>query len=270
MIYKKGVHRPMTAGIQEVVRSGIDGYFGDKTVEKVKEYQYDNGFEETGEVNQELLNHMFDNDFQLVYCVAELIAFFEVGATRNAWTATSVVPGDGAGKNWGVVQHNRFGSLQLLKRQYMPAGADFEEWFYTTDCAKAQMKYFLEQIWARSTAFAYKVGDISPKAVALFSDAIVQGGHTLPSKAPKTWKDWQLDHNYLEFVKACYEQNPAKKAFVKAIMAHDDVARAFAELHPRSGNLRWLDDQLSRRRTVAIGEGWVHGSKYVLSDYGIR
>lgn len=270
MIYKIGVNRPMTMGIQQVIGSSIDGYFGPITSQKVKDYQYANGFDETGEVDQNLLEYMFKDGMQLTYRIYELIACFETGFTRNAWTYTCVVKGDGAGKNWGVLNHNRYGSLQMLKGRYMPKGEDFEEWFYTTNAAKAQYRYFLEIVWARATAFAYQIGDTTPRSVALFCDTITQAGNTLPSKAPKTWKDWKLDGNYLELVKKCYEEDKAKPAFIKAIRSYDRPSIAFAEIHPRSGNLRFLDDQLSRRRTVATGSGVVHGDKYDLSIFGIE
>lgn len=270
MIYKKGVRRPLVMGIQEVIRVSIDGDFGPITEQAVKDYQYGLGMEETGEVDQKLLDHMYKQGMQLTYRVLELIACFEVGFTRDAWSATSIVPGDGAGRNYGVMQVNKYGSMQIMKSRYMPKGEDFESWIGSGSGAKAQYRYFLEVIWSRATAFAYKVGDTTPRAIALFCDAIVQGGNTLPSKAPKTWKDWQLDGNYLELVKKCYEEDKVKSAFVKAIRAYERPSVAFAEIHPRSGNLRFLDDQLSRRRTVASGSGIVHGDKYDLGLFGIE
>jgi len=269
MIYKKGVQRPMVMGIQEVIRASIDGFFGSITEQKVKDYQADNGFEQTGEVDQDLLDHMFKDGMQVTYRVLEVIACFEIGFKRQAWGATSVVPGDGAGTNYGVMQVNKYGSMQLMKKYYMPAGEDFTDWIGSINGAKAQYRYFLDRIWSGATAFAYKVGDTSPRAVALFCDAIVQGGHTMPSKAPKTWRDWQLDGNYLELVKHNYEEDTVRRAFIKSVMSYSPPGRAFAEIHPRSGNLKFLDDQLSRRRTVITGQGIVHGDRYDMDLFGL-
>jgi hypothetical protein len=272
MTYEKGIHRPMVMGIQGVLGLEKDGFFGKLTDAAVRGYQGDNNLKTDGQVGQKTLSVMYNDGMSLTYRIFELIAFTEMGAVRNAWGATSTVPGDGAGKNYGVLQVNfGYGSAQQMRDKYLPAntGKSFEELMGSPVGAKAQYQYFMDKIFSRATSFATKIGDSRPRTIAMLCDAITQGGGTYPSRKPRSYRDWVLEDDYLERVKEFYEKYPVKQAFIKSIINYSSPGRMFAELYPRSGVLRFLDDQLSRRRTIFNGYGRIHGSKYVLSELGI-
>lgn len=269
LVYKKGKHSPMVMGIQGVVGAEKDGFFGPNTESFIRVYQGNRGLDVDGIVGENTLAVMYKDGLSVTYRILEMIAYFEgAGWKANAWACTSEI-GDGAGKNYGVMQMNKFGSMQYVIKHYMPEGENFADWIGTPDGAKAQYKYFLDQVLSRATSFALKIGDTNTRTIAMLCDGIVQGGGTYPSRPPRSYSDWELGDDEEERVKVLYEDYDVREAFLKSVRGHERPGRMFAELYPRSGNPKYLDDQLSRRRTAYLGAGRVHGTYYTLVKFGL-
>ncbi len=268
LIYKKGINRPMVMGIQQVVGTDIDGFFGGKTESAVSVWQKSKGLKETGIADNASLQLMYP-DMDLKYKILEVIACFEVGTPdccKNAWGRTTTID-DGAGANWGVMQHNRHGSLQLMKKKF--GFADPAEWYGTPEGAVGQLWYFETRVLPAATDFAYRMADPSGCTIFMLCDAIVQGGGVYPTKPPVLWDDWIFPKEMITKVQEMYRKYQVRQAFDSSISLFDSQAEAYAEIHPRSGVKKFLKDQLSRRRTAFRGNGTVHGTVYNLSDFGL-
>lgn len=270
--WSEGYEHPITIGLQQLLFLGVDGFWGEKTTDALKKYQIQRGATGPnidGVIGPDTMVWLVEDGLSLAARILELIAYFEgAGQDKNAWANTSEID-DGAGKNYGVMQINKFGSMQTVVKRYMPAGEDFSSWIGTSGGAIAQMKYFLEMIWSKAWDMAAKLGDGNVRTVAVICDAIVQGGDCWPSSAPKSWDDWQLDPAYIPQIQSLYNKYSVKEAFWRSLRLSNEPGVMFAELHPRSGTLRWQSDQLSRRRTIVQGSGVVHGDKYNLTDFGL-
>jgi len=268
LIYKKGIHRPMVMGIQEVITADIDGFFGDKTTQGVKDFQKSRGMKVTGVVDNSTLLEMYP-DMSDKYKILEVVACFEVGIPaecKNAWGKTTTID-DNAGKNYGVLQHNRFGTLQTMRKKF-----GFEDpgtWYGTPEGARGQLWYFETKILSTATDFAHQIGDPSSLTIFMLCDAITQGGGIYPTKPPVLWDDWIFSKEMIARVQGEYRRYQVQQAFRSAISLFDSQAEAYAEIHPRSGVKKFLKDQLSRRRTAFRGKGKVHGTIYDLSDFGL-
>jgi peptidoglycan hydrolase-like protein with peptidoglycan-binding domain len=306
MIWQNGINRPMSMGIQLLVGADPDGFFGDLTETSVKEWQKTMGLEETGVVDRSVLEIMIADGLSLELRILELISCFETGTTgHNAWASVSVVPGDGMGTNWGVMQVNNLaaGSAYTMKKKYMPAGENFQDWIGSPSGAKGQAQYFLDIIYPIALRFAAQQGDQSDRTLALLCDNVTQNGSPLPYfpiRSESMVKDWKQDEIYLEWRKTIYKNytgimdnrseynttehptSPEREAaFVRKMRAAfltclDDAdslgiprMEAYTELNPRSGKPLFLGDQLSRRRTVYHGSGRVHGDKYFMEEFGL-
>lgn len=267
-ILKQGVHQPLVMGIQEVLGLEVDGFFGPITDKAVREWQESEGLEVDGEFGLMSMAKMKDKiDYR--YRILQVIAEFEGACTvKNGWAYTSVVPNDGAGTNYGVMQMNRYGSLQDVKKNY---GCTGPAWFGTVAGAQGQFKYFCDRILEPSIAIAKMIGDESHRCLLVLCDARVQGGGFYPSRPrPITnWKDWKLTEEDRKAVEKNFKDLPPKEAYVKSIKDYCCPARMFAELYPRYGNPTFLGDQLSRRRTAVCGKGEVHDDYYEMEDYGL-
>lgn len=268
LIYKKGVHRPLTMGIQKVVGTDSDGFFGPKTEEAVKRFQKNNNLKESGIVADETLSAMLPL-IEEKYKILEVICCFEVGGPdycKSAWGKKTKID-DGAGWNYGPMQHNKFGSLQLMKKKFGFENPDV--WYGTPAGALGQMWFFEEEILKDAKDFAEKIWSPTPRTRLLLSDAHVQGGGVYPTKPPRLWDDWPFSKDLIPKIQEIYRKYQIKQAFVSCLSLVDSGGEMYAELHPRSGVKKFLKDQLSRRRTAYHGTGVVHGEKYDLSEFGL-
>jgi peptidoglycan hydrolase-like protein with peptidoglycan-binding domain len=301
MIWQKGINRPMSMGIQLLVKCDPDGFFGSKTEAAVIEYQKGRGLEETGVVDRSVLDIMVADGLSLELRILEMIACFETGGMtiRNPWASVSTIK-DGAGKNWGVMQVNGItgGSAYRLKKNYMPAGEDFDSWIGSPSGAKGQAQYFLDIIYPTALRFAMQQNDSSDRVLALLCDNITQNGSPMPYypiRSDSMVQDWKQDDAYKEWRKVIYKNykglmdnrseygttperekayvQKVREAFLTCLDDADSLGiprmEAYVELNPRSGNPDFLDDLLSRRRTVYHGSGRVHGDKYFMEEFGI-
>lgn len=268
LIYKKGVHRPLTMGIQKVVGADSDGFFGPKTEEAVKQFQKDSLLNETGIVADETLEKILPL-IDKKYKILEVICCFEVGNPsycKSAWGKTTII-NDGAGTNFGPMQHNKFGSLQEMKKRYK--FTDPYAFYGTPEGAKAQMEYFEDVILKPATNFAEKISSNSERFLLVVCDTVVQSGAVYPTKPPVSWNDWTLSKDLIPKIQEIYRKYQPKAAFESSLRLINDLELMYVELRPRSGRSKYLADQLSRRRTAFNGEGVVHGEKYNLTDFGL-
>ena len=253
-------------GIQEVVGADNDGFFGKHTEQAVEEWQELHRLPVTGEVDQETLDFMLPS-MDNVYKILEVITCFEVGFCRNAWNKVTTVQGDGAGRNLGVMQHNRYGSISIMQKKY--GFDDAEEWYGTPAGAKGQLEYFLTYILKPARDFANLISDKRLTTLLMLCDSLVQGGTLYPSRPPRSgnWADWpwpELKQTVIDL----YKRLPVKEAFIQVLQLVPEPGKMYADLHPRSGAVLFLADQLERRRTAYRGFGRVHGDYYDLSNYG--
>lgn len=266
MNYKVNVNRPLVMGIQEVVGTDIDGFYGRKTEEAVKEYQLSNNLSVTGEVDQETLNPMLP-EMSRKYRILEVIACFEVGWCRNAWNKVTTVQGDGAGESIGPMQHNRYGSLQTMRKRYK--FTDPVTFYGSIEGALSQLAYFEEMILQPSEAFALNIlKDDGERTLLMCCDASVQNGSCWPTKRPYLFNDWPYDVELIPQIQDLYRQFPVREAFERALNLIPSQTRMYIQLHPRSGNKLFLNDQIDRRTTAYMGTGQVHGESFNLRNFG--
>jgi hypothetical protein len=274
--WQQGDHHPLTLGVQQFLFLQPDGQWGPVTNQAIISYQISKGStkeDADGVIGPTTLGWMVNDGLSPACRALELIGYFEGACQRSdAWAYTSIID-DGAGKNYGVMQLNKFGSMQTIMKRYMPSGADFESWIGSGDGAVAQYKYFLELVWAKAWDFALRIGTSNLRTITMLCDAIVQGGDVWPSRPPQSYQDWRLSDEFRDAVVSAYKKYSVREAFFRSVRGAVDFniepGQAFAEIHPRSGNPTYLSDQLSRRRTIVDGEGVVHGDRYNLSDFGL-
>lgn len=234
---------PLLLGIQKTYNiNPADGLYGPVTAEALRSIP------------------VVMSDIPLEYRAAEVISLFEMGpGCHNVWYARSTVANDGAGKNYGFFQANRFGSLQTMRKMYH--WDNVEEFFASPICVLVQWEYFCRYIIDPVVKFGFH----SDNDFLCKCDALVQGGTLYPSRPPRTWEGTYLDAGDLQTIEALYGAKTVREAFIEASRA---IPEAFCEIHPLSGNPRYLTDQRNRRRTCYYGKGNVHGDLYDLSYFG--
>jgi hypothetical protein len=234
---------PLIYGVQEAYQiNPVDGLYGQKT--KV-------AIQEIGQIDIKKI--------KLEYLIMEIIGCFEMGPFhKNLFYATSTID-DNAGKNYGFLQMNKFGSLQIMKKLYNYI--DVDEFFSSPECIEPQIEYFKRYVLDR----VIKFGFVNDNDLLTKCDSLVQNGVMTPSRAPRSYDDWQLGDELLKQVKNEYAKNNHTTAFLNCLPMHEHM---YAELMPRSGVPKFIPDMLSRRRCTSYGTGKVHGHYYDLSLFG--
>jgi hypothetical protein len=294
-VIKRGVHRPMTMGLQLALgkKDGgylgpkADGFFGEETEAALGVYQEQNNLERTCILDADTFA-VVKEDIPFEYLLFELIACFETGLVKNSWGYAGDC-GDGNGMNYGPMQLNRAkGSVQTFEKYYMPRNECFESYYSTPEGAEAQARYYLDiQIARANRDFNEIFPDVvmTPRMIGLLVDGAIQGGAPFPSHPARNesldvnWPDGEEFEKWRTQIKVnykgigYYDTPKVKVAFIESLaQARDlgiDAAVAYSELHPRSGIFIHLGDQLSRRRLWTTGKGIVHDDPYDLSDFGI-
>lgn len=249
---------PLLYGVQQYYSIlPIDGLYGPKTAKCIDEI-----------TESEILRNI--KKISLEYRILEIIGCFEVGpSTKNPWRKLTKID-DGAGWNGGVFQANSLGSFAILKKMTGWQG-DIQSMFndmHGPQLVQVQVDYFNKYIFDKCIEFAREHGLMeSDNQLLLLCDSLVQGGTLYPSRPPRTYDYWKLDNTLKKEVQLLYSQNTVKKAFSEAIKLHQHM---YAELHPLSGNPKFIQDMLSRRRTASYGYGKVHGETYDLSLFGFE
>jgi hypothetical protein len=148
-------------------------------------------------------------------CVQAIVAEIELshGGRRNdAYGFAENDIGDGAGANYGVVQHNAMGSMRTLLnmagrddlyRKYKSSDTsavnrEVKEWMGTNDGIKYQDKYFNKIIWGKAEKYADIIAssvniDMTshmPRLMAFMCDIVVQNGSLFSSRRKPYWRSY--------------------------------------------------------------------------------
>ncbi len=188
-----------------------DSIFGSKTLAFTNRFQNEKSLDNDGKVGKEvwttLLNLVVDGEldfyglFPLSQRVASLICLFETGHKKDAYGFSEDDIGDGAGANYGVLQHNSLGSMKrllsmtgrkdLLKEYESTDKSKVNEniayWMGTVEGISAQETYFNEVICKKARLELEEIGiddgiyhDLDAgfyeKAFAFACDTITQNG----------------------------------------------------------------------------------------------
>lgn len=280
MIYQIGINRPMVMGIQTILGIDVDGFFGPETERTVRLYQELHDLDIDGIIGPITFARMSPN-IPVKFKIFELICQMEIGATRNAWAFAGDC-GDGYGVNYGPLQINvKGGSVADYTRFYMPKDKVFKDFYGTPEGAKCMLAYFEGIHYRAAIRFCEGKGfDTSPYLIGILCDCQVQGGSIYPSRAPRpeTWLYWPIGDEwtaYGQYVKTQYEIDDATFAdlYLRCIKQAKEygiaTVSAIAEIHPLSGNPKYLSDQLSRRRLWGQGHSKIHGETVLLKDFGL-
>lgn len=172
---KKGCKRPEVFLLQEAIncirhqKIAEDGIFGNKTDGIIRELQRSFYLEIDGVVGKStwtaILEEAYKKGFKpaLKRRVQSLVCLYET-SRNNAYGFAENDIGDGAGANYGVVQHNAMGSMVTLLKMAgrndllniynnsdkSKVNSEIHDWFNTFDGIKAQDKYFDRIIWQKA------------------------------------------------------------------------------------------------------------------------
>ena len=270
----------MVMGIQTILNIDADGFFGPVTDQAVRLYQELYDLDIDGIVGPATFAHMSPKihpRFKIFECICEM----EIGGKNNAWAVKGQIS-DNMGMNYGPLQINvKGGSVGDYTHFYMPKDAVFLDYYKTPEGAKAMLAYF-EAIHYRAAVRFCESNDINMSAylIGCLCDCQVQGGSITPTRAPRpeNWLYWPTAEGWPEFgqyIKSQYDKDDLTFAglYTRCLKKAKDfgiaTVSAIAELHPLSGNPKYLADQLARRRLWSNGKSAVHGDLMRLRDYGL-
>lgn len=226
-----GSKRPSVILLQQALNAAvgakltIDGDFGMGTNTIVRAYQKAKGLYVEGVVGggtwAVLLNEATKKGWKpdLMLCVMEVVAWYEVGSHRNAYGMAEDDIGDGAGANYGLVQHNNYGSMrtllnmsgrQDLLKQYNSTDKSkvnpaIKSWMGSPDGIAAQNKYFEQIIFNPSFKYVPDLGPLAEWAddatmkpyfdrlIMMLADSRVQNGGMFSSRRP-FWKTLEEEY----------------------------------------------------------------------------
>lgn len=110
---------------------------------------------------------------------------------------------------------------------------------------------------ARAERDALKLGFETERGLALCFDIAVQNGGV----RPRSERSGRVLASHLD---AYWEQLP------NGALEEWQRLKALAHAVANCAKSEWRNDVLSRKLTIAVGRGRVHGKEYVLTDYGVR
>lgn len=231
----KGSKRPEVCSYQAALAAAgyysgkVDGWFGKGTHGRLDEvgkpkdglirFQADNGLRPDGIIGPRtatvLLRQVQAAGWRPnpIRQIQALIAWYETGSTQDAYGMSEPDIGDGAGANYGVVQHNSFGSVEHLLKL---AGEDLllelyrksdkkvpnqtlQSWFGSVPGIAAQNRYFSEVIVQVAKRQMKDLPELCKwkddpelypyweRALLLFCDTVVQNGSMWSSYSKPFW-----------------------------------------------------------------------------------
>ena len=237
-VLKKGAGRPEVFTLQEALTAvnyptdGADGRFGAKTEFAVLCFQRGAGLGDDGEVGKgtwtRLLRSAKGYAPPLSRCCHSLVAYYETGNHQDAYGTAEADIGDNAGANYGVLQHNSFGSVNIilnmagrsdLLKLYNTTdksvpNPDVKAWFGEREGREAQNRYFLDIIWKRALQMVDGIPFIAAwrgnkllnpfyeRACMMMVDNMTQNGGLWSEKRKPFWASLTADEaqnpNYAE------------------------------------------------------------------------
>jgi len=310
-IYQRGSTGPEVERIQKRLqdlghyRGPLDGIYGGGTESAVKSFQRAEEIQVDGIFGPQTWDHLFDGeevpppaivDESLDHRTLALTGSFETGAPFPGCFAALTGDFDGQGLSFGCLQWNfGQGSLQPLLKRMGQRHSDVMEDVFGDHYRELQAvldSSLDEQLeWARSiqdpnrnevrepwrglfktlgrreafqdlqTEASDRLYDAavdlsrefdvrSERAVALMFDIKVQNG-SIPNPVRAQ-------------IRRDFEELPADAG-------EEAQLRIIANRRAEASKPRWIEDVRSRKLTIAIGQGTVHGRRYDLEEeYGIR
>lgn len=109
-------------------------------------------------------------------------------------------------------------------------------------CARAREVY-----WRRAVADARDLGLATELGLALCFDIAVQNGG--------------IDRQEKERIRSRWQAEPASSESARRLVVADVVAE--------NSNPRWIEDVRTRKRTIATGQGDIHGARYEVANWGL-
>jgi hypothetical protein len=226
-----GSKRPSVILLQQALNAAvgtkltIDGDFGRGTNTIVRAYQKAKGLYVDGVVGggtwAVLLNEATKKGWKpdLMLCVMEVIAWYEVGTNRDAYGMAEGDIGDSAGANYGIFQANNYGSMrtllnmsgrQDLLKQYNSTDKSkvnqaIKAWMGSPEGIKAQNKYFEQIIFNPSFKYVPDLGPLAEWAddvvmkpyfdrlIMMLADSRVQNGGMFSSRRP-FWRTLEAEY----------------------------------------------------------------------------
>jgi hypothetical protein len=269
----------------------LDGIYGKDTESALKDFQVKKGIQPTGKITDETWSKlMVEQTPTIMDRCLQLTADFEGhGFLKIAGNF------DGAGLTWGIIGFTlKHGEIQkILKEveQNHPALLDqafgnlkgqlisilnksqSEQLDWADDISIGSDRYRVEPSWERAFAAlgafpevqavqldrAKKYWDVGLRdadrfsleaelGIALCFDIAVQNGGIDFDSEERRIKRW-------------IEDNPGA--------GERDLRMWIADVVAESSRLKYVEDVRQRKRTVATGEGQVHGARYAMRDWGI-
>jgi len=223
---RQGVKRPEVIMFQEAAALAgydvgkADGWAGKRTDAAIRKLQADARLTVDGVAGgatwAALLERVRGWRAPLLRRMHALIAWFETSNTRDAFGISEPDIGDGAGANYGVLQHNRHGSLVTVltlggrkdlvdlynaSNKSIPL-AEVAEWMGSGEGIKAQCRYFDELVVGRYAAAEvstlcgpegpgrwFALGSPARERFELLAvDSMVQNGGLWSTKRRPFWK----------------------------------------------------------------------------------
>jgi len=225
--FRNGTRRPEVFTLQRMLNTvlgedmAVDGWAGRGTAKYITAFQDQQGLGTDGvagaDTQDPLVQLAKGVDLNLMRVIQSIICWYETSSTRNSYGDTSLLD-DGAGTNYGVLQHNSLGSLvnvlymggrKDLADQYKKAPKDsmdpeIKSWMGGEDGIKAQNKYFEKHVWDDAYKILRQIPDFHPneapvvnglntrymeRAWLLVCDSIVQNGALWSPKRKPFWNN---------------------------------------------------------------------------------
>lgn len=269
----------------------LDGIYGNDTEAALKDFQRKQGFQPTGKITDETWSNLMGAQMPLILdrCL-QLTADFEGhGFLKVAGNF------DGAGLTWGIIgftlQHGEIQKILTEVQQNHPALLEQafgnlkdelirvlgqsrnEQLDWTDSISIGSKKYRVEQQWeqAFATLGAFpEVQAIQLQRVNKYWDIALRDAGRFGIETEMGLSlcfDIAVQNGGIDFeseerrIKGWIDGNPGASERDRRVRVADVVAE--------NSRPQYIEDVRQRKRTVATGDGQVHGARYATRDWGI-
>lgn len=205
---KQGMKRPEVKILQNLLDCKVDGWLGEKTEVTLKQKQYQLGLISDGICGKNTWNKILtEKSINHLDLIQSIICRFEIYNKGYGMAEDDI--GDNAGANYGILQHNKYGSMKTLLKladredllevyystDLSKVNPTIKDWFGSSEGIKFQDKYFEKYIYNKAVdeldilVDTLATLDLQEKfrIIGMFCDSIVQNGTMFsPNKAPFT------------------------------------------------------------------------------------
>ncbi|NIO76306.1 MAG: hypothetical protein GTN69_10590 [Armatimonadetes bacterium] len=270
VILKRDSRRPEVWMLQEALNAlgydcgTPDGWWGGKTTVAVTEFQADVfGAANTDQLvgpgtwSQLLARTEAETDYRppLARRIQTVIGYYENSTATNAYGGTSRL-NDGAGWNYGVMQHNGYGSLNALLRMagkdelqriYRAGGRDtfqpaIRDWMGSVEGIAAQDRYFRDKTLKLARSFATELQSVTDffeqahllpyyeRYLLIMVGAAVQNGALLSPYRKPFWRSIEPHESQLEKYVELYRGHRFNQLFMSENFTYSDLKRIWTEI----------------------------------------